>query len=292
MAQKDRGTRFDEEIAEIENRRGDRNLFLGLGGAVLAILLVVVVLGARERMRLAEEASRPLFEPVELGGLVGVAGNVAVFARGQSLYYVQDIGGAEFTSDTDFVRRIEYDPLGQPDTIPPGTTYWSLVESDTLPYVVERVANPLTGVNPAQYQAMAVGSLRPEDYGAGGPKDWRLLELEETRVQVTGRASREADNVFLVADSVRVQLRLSSISAIDSLEVAWATENEARLTAYGQITESPRATRRGEIPTLFVLLVNTVHPPPPAEAEAAADTTAAAGDTVAPAADTAAPATP
>jgi hypothetical protein len=95
MAGEPGATKFEQEIEEIENRRGIRNLFVVLGGLVTVILLVIVVVGARERARLAAEAARPKFEEVVLGRFVGQASNQAVFAEGQRLNYVEGIGQAE-----------------------------------------------------------------------------------------------------------------------------------------------------------------------------------------------------
>ena len=118
MAGEPGATKFEEEIAEIENRRGTRNLFLVLGGLLVAILLVVVVVGAREHARLAEEAARPKFEPVVLGRYVGMASNQAVFAEGQHLNYVEGVGQAEMGPSTTFVRALEYDAAGNPAPAP------------------------------------------------------------------------------------------------------------------------------------------------------------------------------
>lgn len=278
MASEEPRTRFDDEIAAIENRQGKRNLFLVLGGLAALFLLVVVVFGARERMRLAEEAARPRVEPVELGSYVGTVANTAVFTDGRTLFYVEDVGNAEITSDTRFARPIAYDELGRPDSVPPGTAHWALTASDSLPYVIEPVTDPLTGVTRGEYTELPpLGSLRQDDYGSGGPRDWRPLELEETRVQVSGSAIREDGRVHLVEDPSRVRLEgWEGLTPIDSLELAWATENRARLTAFGRISATPPS---GD--PLFYLLVNAVEPPQP-------DGEPGGGAAPAPATDTAA----
>lgn len=299
MDSENRANGLQDEIAEIEDRRGKRNLFLILGGVFGALLLVIVVVGARERARLAELEGRAVTEPVEMGTLVGTVSNQAVFARGDRLTYVEGIGEAEITEDTRFVREIEYSPAGQPDTVPSTLSHWSLVSSDSLPYVVEPVTNPLIGVNPTDYQELPLGTLRRADYETGGPRDWEPLEREGENVQITGTASREGGSVYLTADSVRTRLQgVEGLAPLDSLEVAWATENGAPLTAYGRITNTPQgAQAAGDVATLFVLTLNAVQPPSSATGGAtspdttAADTTAvdAAGqvDTTAAAADTA-----
>ncbi|MBW3660173.1 MAG: hypothetical protein KY397_00885 [Gemmatimonadetes bacterium] len=285
MDSENRPDRLEDEIAEIEDRRGKRNLFLILGGVAAAILLVIVVVGARERARLAEIEARPKIEPIEMGDLVGVVANQAVFSRGDRLTYVDGIGDAEITSDTRFVREITYSPVGEPDTVPSNLSNWTLASSDSLPYVVEPSPNPLLGVNPTEYQALALGALRPEDYGTGGPKDWRPLEEEGANVQVTGEASRD-EAVYLTSEPVRARLQgIEGLSPIDSLEVAWATENNAPLTAYGRITNTLRQTDG----TLFVLTVNSVHPPASARGGATTPADTAGADTAGAAADTVAP---
>ncbi|MDX1660506.1 MAG: hypothetical protein R3326_01835 [Gemmatimonadota bacterium] len=284
MNSENRANGMQEEIAEIEDRRGTRNLFLILGGIVGAILLVIVIVGARERARIAELEARPKTEPVEMGTLVGTVSNQAVFSRGERLTYVEGIGEAEVTSDTRFVREIEYNQAGEPDTIPTELSHWSLVSSDSLPYVVEPVTNPLLGVNPTDYQELELGSMRREDYGSGGPGDWRPLEREGENIQVTGEASREDDSVYLTSDSVRARLQgIEGLAPVDSLEVAWATENNAPLTGYGRITNTPR----GADEALFVVTVNSVQPPEsvtggataPPDTTATVDTTGQAADT-------------
>lgn len=285
MATEDRENRFEEEIAEIENREGKRNLFLVLGGIVVVFLVVIVIMGARERARQAEIAARPGTEPVELGEHVGTVANTALFSVGDSvLYYVEGIGDAEITSETAFARPISYTEAGVPDTVPPGVTHWRLAQTDTLPYTVEWVTEPLIGVTPTDYRELALGSLRPEDYGSGGQMDWRPLEQGDERVRVTGRAVREDASVYLREDSVQVRLQaVQGLTAVDSLELAWATESRAPLTGYGRISRTPRG-ERAEIPTLFVLQVNAVHPPLPEAVEIAPATGAdtAPADTAGP----------
>ena len=282
MAPDPHARNLDEEIAEIENRRGIRNLFLILGGGLGLLLLVVVVLGARERVRLREESARPQTEIVEMGRHVGTVSNTAVFASDDRLQYVEGVGDAPIEAGTTFARRLEYDTAGQPDELPPQITHWSLDSSDSLPYIVEPVLNPLTGVSAADYRDLALGSLRREDYGSGMPNDWRALEREGTNVSITGQAQRAEGAVYLTADPVRVRLQgIEGLSSLDSLEVAWATANNAPLSAFGRISSTPR----GGDAALFVMSVDAVEPPSPAEAEAippepgATDTAGGAADT-------------
>ena len=272
-------TRLDDEIAEIENRRGTRTLFLGVGLAFGLLLLVVVIYGARERARLRAEEARPKTAELALGQYVGTASNTAVFSDGQRLSYVEGVAGTPVENAT-FARPLEYDEAGNPLPLPAGITHWRLEERDSLPYVVEPVTNPLTGVNPTDYQSLELGSLEPSDYGTGGPKDWRLFEREETNVSVTGRAGRQDGAVYLTADGARVRLQgIDGLSGLDSLEMAWATNNTAPISAYGRITSTPR----GGDP-LFVMIVNAVDPPRPAEAESEgpADATSSAPATPTP----------
>lgn len=283
MAGEPGATKFEEEIAEIENRRGTRNLFLMLGGLTAAILLVIVVFGARERTRLAAEAARPKFEEVALGRYVGQASNQAVFAEGQRLNYVEGIGSAELGASTTFVRALEYDAAGTPVPAPEGAFFWSLESADSIPYVIEPVPNPLTGVTPSDYRSLELSALRPADYGVGGPKDWGLLQEEGTLVSVTGTAAREKDAVYIVDEPSRVRLQgIEGLSALDSLEVAWATESGAPLSAFGRISSTPR----GGDSALFVLTATAVQP---AESEGVVAPTTAAPSS-APAPDTTAPA--
>lgn len=286
MAGEPGATKFEQEIAEIENRRGTRNLFLILGGVSAAILLLIVVVGARERSRLAAEAARPKFEEVVLGSYVGQASNQAVFAEGQRLNYVEGIGQAEMGSTTTFVRPLEYDATGNPVPAPEGAFFWSLESSDSLPYVIEPVVNPLTGVNPADYRSVELSALRPTDYGAGGPKDWGLFQEEGTLVSVTGTATREDGSVYIVDEPSRVRLQgIEGLSSLDSLEVVWATESGAPLSAFGRISSTPR---RGDI-ALFVLTATAVQP---AESEGVAAPAAPATPPAPAAADTEAPPAP
>lgn len=288
MDSENRANGIEDEIAEIENRRGKRNLFLTIGGIVTLLLLVIVVVGARERARLAELDARPQTEPVEMGTLVGTTANQAVFARGDRLTYVEGIGDTDITSDTRFVRQITYSLAGEPDTIPSGLSHWSLASSDSLPYVLEPVTNPLLGVNPNEYQELELGSLRREDYGTGGPGDWQPLEREGANVQITGEAARVEGAVYLTSDPVRVRLSgVEGLTAVDSLEVAWATENSADLTAYGRITNTPRGA--GD-QALFVMTINSVHPPGSVTEATTAPPDTTAADTTGQPADTALPA--
>lgn len=265
MAPDDRAPRFDDEIAEIENRRGNRNLFMILGGLVGVLLLGIVVVGLRERGRLAEEAARPQSETIDVGTLVGRIGGTAVYARGEELTYVEGIPqDVELSAQTTYVRPITYDPLGTPDSAPAGTRHWSVVRADSLPFVVEPVVNPLTGVNPTEFRELDPSALSRADYRSGGASDWYPLEQEQTPVRVTGRAAVDADAAFLIDESTRVRLQgLEGLSGIDSLEFAWASGAGAPLTAFGRITNTPA----GGDP-LFVLMITTVHPPAPAGAPA------------------------
>jgi hypothetical protein len=257
MAGEPGATKFEQEIEEIENRRGIRNLFVVLGGLVTVILLVIVVVGARERARLAAEAARPKFEEVVLGRFVGQASNQAVFAEGQRLNYVEGIGQAEMGSTTRFVRHLEYDLAGNPVPAPPGVFFWSLESADSLPYVIEPVTNPLTGVNPGDFRHLDLSGMRAADYGAGGPRDWGLLQEEGTQVSVTGTATRIDDALYVVAEPSRVRIQgVEGLSALDSLEVVWATESGAPLSAFGRISSTPR----GGDAALFVLTATAVQP--------------------------------
>jgi hypothetical protein len=279
MAPDPHATNIDAEIAEIENRRGTRNLFLVLGGILGLILLLVVIYGAREKRRLAAEAARPKFEEVVLGRYVGQASNQAVFAEGQRLNYVEGIGESELSPSTTFVRALEYDAAGNPAPVPEGTFFWSLESADSLPYVIEPVINPLTGVSPSDYQALDLSTVSLADYNSGGPNDWAPLEEEGTEVSVTGTATREDATVYLTAGEGRARLQgIEGLSALDSLEVAWATETGAPLSAFGRISSTPRQGDQ----TLFVLAVTAVQPPDelggaaaggPAPGEATGDTT-------------------
>jgi hypothetical protein len=271
MATEPGSTKFDAEIAEIENRRGTRALFLVLGGLLGLVLLVIVIVGARERSRLAAEAARPKFEEVVLGRYLGQASNQAVFATDRGLNYVEGIGENEVGATTTFVRALEYDAAGNPVPAPEGTFFWSLESADSLPYVIQPVVNPLTGVNPADYRQLDLASLSAADYGTGGPNDWTQLQDEGTLVAVTGNAAREEESVYLVADPSRVRLQgIEGLSSLDSLEVAWATADGAPLSAFGRISSTPR----GGDSALFVMTVSAVQPPGQTGG-APADTTAA-----------------
>ncbi|MGH7572048.1 MAG: hypothetical protein ACREMK_09430, partial [Gemmatimonadota bacterium] len=105
--------RLDEEIAEIENRRGTRMVFLVLGAVLGLILLVVVLYGIRERARLRALEARPKTAEVALGSHVGTMSNTAVFSDGQRLSYVEGVGDAT-VEDATFVRSLEYDQAGNP----------------------------------------------------------------------------------------------------------------------------------------------------------------------------------
>ncbi|MGH7572463.1 MAG: hypothetical protein ACREMK_11570, partial [Gemmatimonadota bacterium] len=200
--------------------------------------------------------------------------NTAVFSDGQRLSYVEGVGDAT-VEDATFVRSLEYDQAGNPIELPSAITHWSLAEGDSLPYVVEPVSNPLTGVNPADYRTLNLGTIEASDYGTGGPADWRPLELGETNVTVTGRAQREGADLYLAADDARVRLQgIEGLGGLDSLEMAWAASNGALISAFGRITSTPR----GGDP-LFVLIVNAVDPPRPTEAGTQAGAGTPAPDT-------------
>ena len=272
MAAEDRPTtQLEEEIAQIEDRSGTRRLFWIVGIVAVLIVVAVVVVGARERARLAEQAARPRAEPVTLGRHLATLSNQAVFARENALVYVDGVGDAEIGPATSFVREIEYDAQGNPILLSGEILYWKIVSSDSLPYVIEPLANPLIGVSPSQYTELELGALRPEDYGGGGPRDWRPLEEEGEDVRVTGITSRANGAMILEDGPARVRVQgIEGLSALDSLEVAWATENRKALTAYGTISTTPR----GDV--LFVMTAEAVHPPEPEVAAAeTADTTAA-----------------
>lgn len=265
-------TRFEEEIAEIENRSGTRRLFWSVGAVAALILLLVVVFGGRERMRLHAEAARPKTEPVTLGRHLGTVGNEAVFARENGLVYLEGAGDKEIGPATSFVRELEYDPQGNPIPLTGEILYWKLTSADSLPFVVEPLANPLLGVNPAQYRAIELGALRPQDYSAGGPHDWRPFQEDRVPVRVTGLASREGGALILEDGPSKARVQgMEGLGAIDSLEVAWATQNHAALTAYGRISTTPPG---GNV--LFVMTAEAVQPPEPEAAAAErADTTSA-----------------
>lgn len=270
MAAEAQHSRFDEEIAQIENRAGKRRLFLILIAGAGVILLAVILMGARERMRLAEEAARPKTEEVVLGRFIGTASNQAVFERDNALVYLEGVGSAEIGAATTFARILRYDAQGNPDAVDVDIRYWRLESSDSLPYVVEPIENPLVGINPTEYRDINLATLRPQDYGAGGPGDWRMHEQERAEVRVTGTVSR-ADGALILSDGtgrVRVQ-GVEGLSPLDSLEVVWATESGAPLTAFGTIASSPRTAD-----ALFVMTAEAVHPP---DAAAGADTTAGTG---------------
>lgn len=257
--------RHDDEIAEIENRRGTRTLFLALGSIFALLLVVIVVYGARERARLRAEEARPKTAELEMGRHLGTISNTAVFSDGQRLWYVEGVGDAAL-DNASFVRSLEYDQAGTPIELPATITHWSLVESDSLPYVVEPVTNPLTGVTLSDYRALDLASLNASDYGTGGPADWQPLEREETNVAVTGRVGRSAEGVTLTAGDSRIRIQgIEGLSGLDSLEMAWATANGTELSAFGRIGNTPR----GGDP-LFVLIVTAVDPPRGAEPEAPA----------------------
>lgn len=286
MADESRDTKFDEEIAEIEDRGKKRNVFLGLGGVIVLFLAIVVVVGARERARLAAEAARPKFEEVSLGAFLTKFSGQAIFERDLGLTYVQGLAEAEVTPSTDFVRPLEYDEAGDPISIPDDIRYWSAASTDSVPYVIEPIENPLVGVSLSDYEEIDIGAVDMEDYGTGGPGDWQSYEQESTPVVVVGEAVEVEDAAYVVDDPNRVRLSgARALSGLDSLEVTWAIDNNAPLAAFGRITNTPRATGRAGDVALFVMLINAVHPARSLgafEAEAPSGTTAAS-DTTAPA---------
>lgn len=249
--------RLEDEIARIENRSRTRLLFMVLGGLLVILLGAIVVFGGRERARLRAEAARPKTEPVSFGQYLGTVGRQAVFANGDELAYVQLTGEATVTTDTRFGRPLAYDEAGQPIGLQDGITHWSLASADSLMFVIEPVANPLTGVNLDDYRQLPLASLTPEDYGSGGPRDWQALQDQGSNVAITGQAQRVEGAVYLTAEAKRVRLQgIEGLSAVDSLEVAWATQNKAPLSAFGRISSTPR----GADTALFVMTVTAVHP--------------------------------
>lgn len=259
----------DDEIALIENRRGTRTLFLTLGVIFGILLLAVVVYGVRERARLSEIEARPKTAALELGRHLGTISNTAVFSDGERLSYVEGVGDASL-ENASFARALEYDASGVPVELPGTITHWSLEQSDSLPYVVEPVVNPLTGVNPEDYTQLDLAGLDPSVYGTGGPADWQPLQREETNVAVTGRVERAEGGVYLTADGSRVRIQgIEGLSGLDSLEMQWATANGTELSVFGRITDTPRG---GE--PLFVMMVNAVDPPRAARPETGAQDTA------------------
>ena len=116
-----------------------------------------------------------------------------------------------------------------------------------------------------------LAALSAADYGSDSPNDWSTLEEEGTQVAVTGAATRETDAVYLVSDPNRVRLQgIEGLISLDSLEVAWATAQNAPLSAFGRISSTPR----GGDAALFVMTVSAIQPPGEAGA-ASSDTTAA-----------------
>ena len=249
--------RMEEEIARIENRRGTRMLFVVLGGLLVILLGAIVVFGGREGARLRAEAARPKTEAVSFGQYLGTAGTQAVFVNGDELAYVQLAGAATVDSDTRFARPLAYDEAGQPIGMQDGITHWSLSSADSMPFVIEPIANPLTGVDLNDYRQLSLASMTPDDYGSGGPRDWQPLQEQGSNVAVSGQAQRVQGALYLTADTVRVRLQgIEGLSAIDSLEVAWATQSTTRLSAFGRISSTPRGTDTA----LFVMTVTAVHP--------------------------------
>jgi len=287
MAEESPDTKFEEEITEIEDRARKRNVFIGLSATIVLILATIVVVGARERARLAAEAARPKFEEVFPGAFLTKASGQAVFEQELGLTYVQGIADAEVTPSTEFVRPLEYDQTGNPIEIPEGIRYWSTVSADSLPYVIEPIENPLIGVSLSDYERVDLGSSTMDDYGSGGPEDWQPFEQERTSVVVIGQPVEAEDAVYLVDEENRARLSgARALSGLDSLEMEWAIGNRAPLAVFGRISSTPRATGRAQDVALFVMVANAVHParslpgleaeeePAPAESEtAASDTT-------------------
>lgn len=261
MADESPDTKFEEEIAEIEDRGRKRKVFIGISVAVVLFLATIVVVGARERARLAAEAARPKFEEVFPGAFVARVSGQALFEHESGLTYVQGIADAEVTPSTEFVRPLEYDQAGSPIEIPDGIRYWSTVSTDSLPYVIEPVESPLIGVSLSDYERLDLGSLTMEDYGSGGPEDWQPHEQERTSVVVVGQPVEAEDAVYLVDEENRARLSgARALSGLDSLEMEWAIGNRASLAVFGRISSTPRATGRGQDVALFVMVVNAVHP--------------------------------
>ncbi len=270
MAPDPHAARIDEEVAEIEDRSGTRRLFLILGGLFGLVLILIVAVGVKARIQMAREASRPQTEALNLGSYIGQAANTALFANRDQLYYVENVGGAKIEDGATFARRIEYDELGHPDTLPQATRHFRLVSADSMPYIVEAVTNPLTGVTPSEYQTLPLASLRPSDYGSGGPHDWRPLEREGAKVQLTGQLSRESGSLYVTADSARVRLQgVEGLTPVDSLEVVWAVKQQAPLTVYGRVSQAGGGRRAAGAP-LFVLTLNATDPPHPESEQPAA----------------------
>lgn len=266
MAPDPHAQRMEEEIAEIENRSGTRTLFIVVGGLAALLLVGIVAVGARERLRLLEESRRPQAQVVDIGSYVGTAGNTAVFASGDELSYVDGVGDASIESSTTFARPLSYDEAGNPLPLAEGVHHWSLASTDSLPYLIEPVENPLIGFSVQDYRQLPLGSLSRGDYGSGGPNDWRPLEEEGANVTVTGQARRADGAYYLVADPARVRLQgIEGLSPIDSLEIRWATESGAPLAAFGRISSTPRA---GDA-ALFVMTLTAVQPPSSAGASPA-----------------------
>lgn len=249
---------MDEEIAEIENRKGNRKLFAVLGGAILLLLAGIIIVGSAERARLAEIAARPKSEPLELGSYIGTVGNQAVFDRNGELAYVQLAGEAQVSADSRFARVLDYDQSGAVIPLQEGITHWSLTQADSLPYIVEPIVNPLIGFNVDDYRELPLAAMTPDDYRSGGPRDWLPLQLEGTPVTISGNVREVEGAIYMVADSTRVRLQgIEGLSAIDSLEVNWAVDAGTELSAFGRISSTP--PRRGDA-ALFVMMLTAVQP--------------------------------
>jgi len=279
MAAEVQQSRFDEEIAQIENRAGKRRMFMIISGVTAVLLVLIILVGARERVRLAREAARPKTEEVVLGRYVGTASNQAVFERDNGLVYLEGAGNTEIGTTTTFARALEYDAQGNPVAMEDGDVrYWRLESSDSLPYIVEPIVNPLIGVNAAEFRGIDLAALSPSSYGAGGPNDWRMHEQERAEVRVTGAASRTDGAVVLSAGNSRVRVQgVEGLSPLDSLEVAWATQSGAQLTAFGTIGSSPRTAD-----ALFVITAEAVHPVDAVSSDTTAGTSAAPAAPAAP----------
>ena len=279
MAAEVQQSRFDEEIAQIENRAGKRRMFMIIAGVGAVLLALIILVGARERVRLAREAARPKTEEVVLGRYVGTASNQAVFERDNGLVYLEGAGNTEIGMSTTFARTLEYDAQGNPVAMEGGDVrYWRLESSDSLPYIVEPIVNPLIGVNASEFRGIDLAALSPSSYGAGGPNDWRMHEEERAEVRVTGAASRTDGAVVLSAGTGRVRVQgVEGLSPLDSLEVAWATQSGAELTAFGTIASSPRTAD-----ALFVITAEAVHPVDAVSSDTTSGTSAAPAAPAAP----------
>jgi hypothetical protein len=248
----------DDEIAEIENRSGNRKLFAVLGGFMLLLLAAIIVIGSGERKRLAEIAARPKTVPVQLGSYIGTVGNQALFDHNGTLAYVQLAGDSDVSGGAQFVRPLDYDGTGAPIPLEEGTSHWALTSADSLPYVIEPIINPLTGFNVDDYRQLPLGAMTPDDYRSGGPRDWFSLQMEGTPVAISGTLRDLEGAIYMVADSTRVRLQgIEGLSSVDSLEVRWAIGGGGGMSAFGRISSTPS---RREDAALFVMTLTAVQP--------------------------------